>query len=240
MKNILLVSLLVVFAACSKKEESKTENMPLEEVHIIEVDSVPGQNQYIVTEEIFWLMPQEQEDHFEKAKDNHEQKEFKSAAAEIRKSTLYLDQEIAKAKEGDGKNSLITAKAQLASLGDRLERGDKVTPLELKEAFYQTNKALYRNYLYQQATVTSDYDFEKNKVDAHLDAALQRVKNAEKWSGKKLDKEGNEIIEEGKNMSQKIKEATKQDKKALVKAWNEFLKKLRALDDKLEGNDGVY
>lgn len=239
MKDILLISTIVVLTSCSKQQEVKVENQPIEEIRIIEVDSVPGKKQYTISEEVYWILPDEQESHFEEAKAKHEKKEFQAAAAEIQLAVLYLNHEMDNASS-ESKQDLSLVRDNLINIEERLEKGDKVTEIELRQAFYQTNKTLYRNYINQQADVTLDYDLEKNNVDARLDAAIQRVRNAEKWSGKKLDSESNGIIEEGKSLSHKIKESTKQDKEVLAKSWNEFLKKLKRLDEKLEGNSGVY
>ena len=233
MKNSLIVSFLVVLAACAQKQEP-TQNQPVEKITVVEVDSVPGKNEYVVTEDVFWLLPEEQENHFIKAKELYGKKELKAASSEVKKASFYLEQEIGKA-EGKGKETLISAKNKLENLSGRLEKGAKVSEAELVNSFYETNIALCRNYIMQQTVLAEGYKDEKNKIGANLDIALKRVENAERWSGKKLDSESSKIVEEGKIFSQKIKNDFDKDKAALAKEWNIFIKKLKKLDEKLEG-----
>jgi hypothetical protein len=181
------------------------------------------------------LLPEEQENHFIKAKELYGKKELKAAASEVRKATLYVNQELKKS-EGKGKETLSAVKTKLQSLSDRMEKGEKVSETELVNSFYETNLALYRNYVMQQTVLEESYTNERYKVGDHLNIALKRVENAERWSGKKLDSESGKIVEEGKTLSQKIKNGLDKDKDALVKEWNVFLKKLKKLDEKLEGN----
>jgi DNA-directed RNA polymerase subunit F len=94
---------------------------------------------------------------------------------------------------------------------------------------------LYRNYLASQNKVSSNYISDENGVSEKLDAALAHLENAEKWSGKKFTKADHEIISEGKSLSKRTKTGFQKDEETLKKDWSTFLKKLKTLDDKLEG-----
>ena len=236
MKRISFIIIPVILVACSgNKSESGKELKPTEEIEMVEVDSVPNKNgEYLVTDEVFMVLQEEPENHFNKAKQNIASNELNAAANEIKKASVYLDLEISKAEKKD-KEKLILAKDKLNTLTERLKKGEKVKEPEIGQAFYDANVALYGSYITQYDNITTN-NKEKKGGNSYLDAALQKVENAEKWSSRKFDKETQKTIEEGKTLSSKFKTDLKEDKESIKKEWSDFLKKLKILDKKLEGN----
>jgi hypothetical protein len=94
----------MISVSCSNKQE--TNNIPISTQPVQELprvaDTLPHRkNEYVVTEEIFWLLSEEQEGHFEKAKEKYDKKELKTSASEIRKAILLIDMEIVTAEESE-------------------------------------------------------------------------------------------------------------------------------------------
>ncbi len=232
-QSYIVIGLLLLGACTSKENNNKTELVePIETTTIVEVDSIDKKNnKYVVTEEVFWLLPEEQEAHFDKAKENYEKKEFKQAASEIRKALVYLDLEINKAEVPE-KEALLPVKEKLEIISNKLDKGEKVTEAELKKIFHETNVDLYKTYLAQQLKAKWDYDVDKNEISLHLDQAIQKLENTEKWSDDKFDVDTKKLIAEGKSLHQKIKVSLEKDKKSIKKEWQLFLEKLKLMDAK--------
>ncbi|HVD98060.1 MAG TPA: hypothetical protein VNB90_07625 [Cytophagaceae bacterium] len=234
MKHSWLLGVLVIVAACSNpKQENTSTETPVGEITVTEVDSVP--NGYMVTEDVYWLLKDEKEGHFDKAKEKHMKADFKTASDEISKAVLYINQEIEQAADDTEKQRLSAVRDKLTDLANRLVKGEKVTDIELRESFYAANVALYRNYLSKQNKSVEAYNVEKKAVSTYLDAALNTVEHAEKWSDKKFDDKERQVIAEGKTVSQNMKNASA-DKSTFQKDWEAFRQKLKELDDKLEGS----
>jgi hypothetical protein len=158
---------------------------------------------------------------------------MKLAAAEIKKVSAYLEEEIYKAQD---KRQLQAAQITLNELAKRLEKGEQVKESELLTAFMEANVALYKNFTKQYEQLYTDYASESKQISAYLDATLQKIENIDKWSTKKLDKQGQDIIKEGKTLSTQIKKDLKQNNGKAKQEWAKFKEKLRDLDRKLEGN----
>jgi hypothetical protein len=237
MKRIMYFVAAVIFVSCSgNKKESAKQESPVEVVEMIKTDSIPNKNgEYLVTDEVFFVLQEESENHFDKAKQKFGSKEPRIAAREIRKASVYLNFEINKAGRED-KDRLVSARDKLNYLAERLEKKEKVKEVEIRQAFYDANVALYRNYITQYDNITNNYEKEEERINSYLDAAIQKVENADKWSSEKFDKETIKTIDEGKSLSAKIKNELKNDKAEVKEQWAAFRKKLKELDDKLEGN----
>ncbi|HSZ24910.1 MAG TPA: hypothetical protein VK766_04295 [Cytophagaceae bacterium] len=233
----LLIAPVIFLTACEKnqnKENSQIQVLPVDQVTIVQKDSM-GEEKFIVTEEVFWLLQKEQENHFDKVKEKNDSNEFKSAAAEIGKAIVYFDMQTIQADEFE-KPTFMAIKDKLEDISDRLKKGEKIKDIELRESFYEANIALYRHYLNEQHKLRSTYQKEKNVIHAYLDASLQRIENAEKWSTRKFDKLDLKMLEEAKSFSAKAKSDFAKDKESIELEWNNLLKKLKELDEKLEGH----
>ena len=231
MKKYLIILAALFSAGCSESQtKSKIqEEKPIEEIQIIEVDSVRNKkDEYIVTEEIFLLFPEEREAHFDKAKERFDQKEFKMAASEIKKALLYLNLEIDNAGDLE-KKELKALQVKLEDISQRLEKKQAVTSEELEKVFHETNMTLYRIYIAQQNKAKWDYNLDRNAVSLYLDDAIQKLQNAEKWSKQKLSEEDHKTISEGKSFSKKIRNNVKKDTAALEKEWNTLIAKLKTI-----------
>jgi hypothetical protein len=235
-KKIMIVSLLFATFSCKQEAPKEAELVPVSETAVVEVDSMPGKKgEYVVTEEVFWVLQEEPENHFEKANQHYAKKELSIAGKEIKKASAYLGMEINKVDE-KGKAPLQAAKGKLDSLSTRLEKGEKVKESELKSAFHKVNLALYKTYINQSDKIGGDYEQDREMIGLYLDAALEKAENAEKWSGKKLDEQSLTTIKEGKVLSQRFKTDLKGDNESIKKEWAAFKTKVRDLDIKLEGN----
>jgi hypothetical protein len=233
MKRIVFMAVSTIFVACSgNKNESAKQETPMEVIEVVNVDSIPDKNgEYQVTDEVFFVLQEESENHFDNAKLKFGSKAPHIAAREIRKAVVYLTLEINKAK-GDDRARLVSAKDKLNYLAERLEKKENVKEIEIRQAFYDANIALYRNYITQYDYITNNYNNEEKGINSYLDAAIQKVENADKWSSEKFDKETRKTIEDGKALSAKFKK----DRTGIKEEWAAFRKKLKALDDKLEGS----
>jgi hypothetical protein len=236
MKRIAFIVVSVIFVSCSGKNQSVKQEAPVEVMEVVEVDSIPGKDgEYKVTDEVFFVLQEEPENHLDKANLKFSSKEPHMAAGEIRKAAVYLTFEINKAK-GEDKERLVSARDKLNYLSERLEKKEKVKEVEIRQAFYDANIALYRNYITQYDDITNNFDREEKGINSYFDAAIQKIENADKWSSEKFDKESQKTIDEGKLLSARIKNELKNDRAEAKKEWTAFRKKLKELDDKLEGN----
>ena len=240
MKNKLtLVSLLLSMMACKNENHEHKTSEILNKAEVVEIDSVPGEKgRYVITEEIFWVIQEEPENHFDEAKEKFIGKELKAAGNEIQKASTYLDLEINKS-EGTEKLKLRSAKDKLAALATRLNKGEKVTETEIKQSFYLANVALYKSYIRQHDNIQNSFASENTKIGMYLDAALQKVENSKKWSDNKLEDKYENILSEGKELSKRLKTDLKNDEKEASKEWKVFKEKLKALDERLEGNTNL-
>jgi hypothetical protein len=235
-KHFVFVSALLAVLACKKEDQASEKQIPISETVVVEVDSVPGKKgEYTMTEDVFLVIQEEPENHFDEAKERYVTKNLTEAAKEVRKSAAYLQLELNK-KEISGKEQLQVAKDSLDQLAVRLEKGEKVKEAELKKAFYSANVALYKSYLGEYDKIHSSYASESDHIGMYFDAAIQKVENAEKWSDHSLGAEYKKTIEEGKALSQRLKTDLKNDKEAAKKEWAAFKEKLKVLDEKLEGS----
>jgi hypothetical protein len=107
---LIYVSVLIALWGCKQEDKNEKVLVPVSETDVVEVDSIAGRKgEYLVSEEVFWLMQEEPEYHFEKAKQNHISKEMGAAAAEIKKASVYIGSEIKNAGNEE-KDQLQTAK----------------------------------------------------------------------------------------------------------------------------------
>lgn len=218
--------------ACKKEKDNAVHGSSKSE--LVPFDSLATrQKAMLISEDLFWLIQQEPENHLDKAKQKYLSKEMKLAAAEIKKVSAYLEEEIYKAQD---KRQLQAAQITLNELAKRLEKGEQVKESELLTAFMEANVALYKNFTKQYEQLYTDYASESKQISAYLDATLQKIENIDKWSTKKLDKQGQDIIKEGKTLSTQIKKDLKQNNGKAKQEWAKFKEKLRDLDRKLEGN----
>jgi hypothetical protein len=236
MKQILLlVAISLIVLGCSMPDK-KNEQKTIEGIGGIGADSVPGKkNEYVITEEVFWVIQEEPENHFMKAKQKYMAKEPKVAAAEIRKAIVYMNLEIDKTSD-EQRELLIPAKDKLTNIAERLEKGEKVKEKELNEAFYNSNIALYENYWREFNNIAVGDILDENKTDYYLEAAMGKIEANDKWAAKPMDKDTREVVNEGKSLSARFKKELKKDREAIKREWLIFVEKLKRLDEKLEGN----
>ncbi len=231
--TIFVLSLIGILA-CKKEKASERAPHLINKSELISFDSIPTKKEEVlISQDLFWIIQQEPENHFDKAKQNFKSKEMKLAAAEIKKVSAYLEEEIKKAEH---KQQLQAAQIKLNELAQRLEKGELVKESVLVNAFMEANVALYKNFTAQYEQLYTDYASESKQISAYLDATLQKIENIDKWSSKKIDKEGQDIIKEGKTLSTKIKKDLKQNNGKAKQEWAKFKEKLKNLDRQLEGN----
>jgi hypothetical protein len=143
-------------------------------------------------EDIWIVLVDEPEVHFQKAHEFFVKKDFKAAASEIRKGAAFVKLEAGRST-AEGKEALAASADQLGKLADDVEKGTATSEKQLKDAFARADHAL-ANHHYLKA---SEYWAKKDatKTGHALKAATQALEQSAGWSGHKLEAAAVDVIE---------------------------------------------
>jgi hypothetical protein len=156
-------------------------------------------------EDIWIVLVDEPEFHFQKAHEFFLKKDFKAAASEIRKGSAFLKLEAGRSTE-EGKEALAASADELGKLADDVQKGTVASEKQLKDAFARADHAL-ANHHYLKA---SEYWAKKDEKKAGhaLKAAAQALEHAGAWSGHKLETAAVDVIKGVREAAGKLVEST--------------------------------
>jgi hypothetical protein len=156
-------------------------------------------------EDIWIVLVDEPEFHFQKAHEFFLKKDFKAAASEIRKGAAFLKLEAGRST-AEGKKALAASADELGKLADDVQKGTVASEKQLKDAFARADHAL-ANHHYLKA---SEYWAKKDEKKAGhaLKAAAQHLEQAAAWSGHKLEAGALDVIDGVRAGAGKLTEGT--------------------------------
>lgn len=172
-----------------------------------QVDAIIN-NAYKADTERDWIVvnewaayPDEPDQHFRRASDNFAKKDYRAAAAEIRKGVAFLRLEAGRAT-ADGKAALQSSAQELSQLADKVEKGAVRDASELNQPFAKANHALAQAH-YRNASES----WARKAVDAtgyELKAAASDVEKAFAWAGQKVEAGTSDVINDTRLVARKL------------------------------------
>ena len=138
---------------------------------------------------------------FKKARENFLRKDFKDAAADIRKGQSFVKQEADRAT-GEAKQTLTASAQELNKLAEELQKRTIHSVKELDEVFARTHHALAKYY--QQKASESWTKREISEAGHYLKLAAAHLESALAWAGQQIEAEGAAAVEEAKRVGDKM------------------------------------
>jgi hypothetical protein len=177
---------------CPANAETQTPQKPLGDSTLYE-------------EDIWIVLIDEPEFHFQKAHEFFLKKDFKAAASEIRKGAAFLKLEAGRST-AEGRKTLMASASELGKLANDVEKGIVTSEGELKDAFTRADFALANHH----NMTASEYWAKKDakKTGYALKAAAQALEQAAEWSDHKLETTATDIIKVAREGAGKLIEST--------------------------------
>lgn len=139
------------------------------------------ERRWLVTDVAVWYpVTEEPQRHFSSAVEAYAKKDYKAAAAEIRKATGYLRLEAARVT-GDAKQALDGSVAEIDKLAASVEKGAVKDEKVMDKAFANANHALA--LAHRTKAVESWARKEYNEAGYELKAAAHGLESAAGWAG---------------------------------------------------------
>lgn len=138
---------------------------------------------------------------FHKARENFLKKDFKDAAAEIRKGEAFVKQEAGQAT-GEAKQALSASVQELDKLADEVQKRTVSSVKELERTFARAHYALALHYLLKASESWGKKAISEAGQD--LKAAAVHLENGLAWAGHRLEGEGVAAVKEAKQMGEKM------------------------------------
>jgi hypothetical protein len=164
---------------------------------------------WIVVEEEIWLaFPDEPGSQFHQAHENFLKRDYKAAAANMRKAMGFMKLEAARAT-GDANKTLTASIHELEKLADDVENGTVSSARKLSQAFSRAHEALaiHHHALASQAWAKK----EGTKVGHALKASAMHFESAAAWAGYKLEAGAEASLQLARSVGQKITEGGQLD-----------------------------
>ncbi|MEE9911014.1 MAG: hypothetical protein K4571_04750 [Deltaproteobacteria bacterium] len=139
---------------------------------------------------------------FQKAKQDYLQKNFDSAAGQIKKGADYMKAESAKAS-AKGKEALTASAEELDKLAADMKRGAVASEKKMEDAFARAYLALASN---EHIKSTESWARKESaKAGAALESAGRNLEKSFAWAGQKVEKGTNDVLKKSEELSQKLK-----------------------------------
>ena len=172
----------------------------------------------------------EPEEHFRKARESFLKKDFKAAAAEIRKGEAILKSETRHATE-EAKEALTASSRELETLAQGVEKGTVTSTQELRRAFARADLALAKQH-YQKAAASWSKK-EIKKAGHELKAAANDVELASAWGGHKLEATTAAVIKDARAVAAKLIEETSRTTDEVSKGLDAVGKEIGKLGEQM-------
>jgi hypothetical protein len=144
--------------------------------------ATPGPEYVIVEEEVWTVLADEPQQHFQEAHEQFVKKDLKAAAAEVRKGAAFLRLEAARAT-GASKEALAASIKELDSLAGKVESGGVTAASDLDHAFARAEHALASEHLARAKESWAKKDLKR--AGGALKAAATSLEHALAWAGRK-------------------------------------------------------
>jgi len=141
---------------------------------------------------------------FKKARENFPRKDFKDAAADIRKGQAFVKQEADRAT-GEAKQTLTASAQDLNKLAEELQKRTIRSVKDLDSVFARTHHTLAKYY--QQKASESWTKRAISEAGHYLKLAAAHLESALAWAGQQIEAEGAAAVEEAKRVGEKMEKA---------------------------------
>jgi hypothetical protein len=141
----------------------------------------PGPEYVIVEEDVWVVLADEPQQHFQAAHENFVKKDLKAAAVEIRKGAAFLRLEGARAT-GASKDALAASIKELDTLAAKVESGGVTAASDLDHAFARAEHALASEHLARAKEAWAKKDLKR--AGHALKAAATSLEHAVAWAGR--------------------------------------------------------
>ncbi|MBN1842609.1 MAG: hypothetical protein JW883_10060 [Deltaproteobacteria bacterium] len=187
---------------------------------------------WIVVEEEIWLaFPDEPGAQFHQAHENFLKRDYKAAAANMRKAVGFMKLETARAA-GDAKKALTASIHKLEKLADDVEKGTVSSARKLSEAFSRAHEALAIQHHAKASEAWAKK--QSTKVGRALKAAAMHLESAAAWSGQKLEAGDHASLQLARSVGKKITEGASWTAEEAGKAIEGLGRGLKALGERIE------
>ncbi len=168
---------------------------------------------------------------FHKAREIFFKRDAQAAATEIRKGTVFLKLEAARAST-KGREALLASVHELEKLADAVEKGTVASVKELDHSFARAHNAL-TEHPHLKATESWAKN-EPKKTGHYLKAAATHLENAISWSGHKLESGVKKFTNGTRVLAGKMIEGTGWVPKEIGKGIEEIGIEIQKLGQKIE------
>ncbi len=159
----------------------------------------------VVEEDVLTVFVDAPGESFHKARESFLKKDFKTSAAEIRKSAAFLKLQAARAA-GEGKKGLMASIDELEKLAKDVESGTVTSATMLDQAFAQAHHALAQHHYLKAIEYKAKGD---SVMFGHaLKAAVIHLEHGFAWAGQKLESATVALIKDVGLVSGKLIEGT--------------------------------
>jgi hypothetical protein len=157
---------------------------------------------YIVVEEdVAIVLADEHEHYFNKAHEAFLKKNYKTAAADIRKAVGFLKLDAA-AADIEGEKAISDSVNELEKLAKDTEKGKVTTAKVLEQAFSRADYAVAKA---QQVKANESWLKKKAEETGHaLKSAALHFENAAKWAGHKLETGTVDVVKGARKVAGKL------------------------------------
>ena len=160
------------------------------------------EHRWLVTDVATWYpVSEEPQRHFGAATEAYAKKEYKAAAAEIRKGTSYLRLEAGRAS-GEAKKALDSSVAELDKLAAAVEKGTVKGQQSLDREFAKADRALALEHRAEAAESWARKEYDQAGYE--LKAAGHALDSAAAWAGAKAKAGASSISADTRTLGDKL------------------------------------
>ena len=191
------------------------------------------ERRWLVTDVTTWYpVSEEPQRYFTDAVAAYAKKDYKAAAADIRKATSYLRLEAARAT-GAAKEELETSVAQLGVLAASVEKGATKDDQLMVKAFAKADHALALEHRSKAAESWARKDYDKAGYE--LKAAAHGVESAAGWLGGEVTSGASATVADARALGDKLASGASWTHDEVAKGFDSLGNSINALGQKIGG-----
>jgi hypothetical protein len=221
-KNLLAVTVLIFFVGivwiCAPRTKAQDTQKPLG-------------NWSVYESEIWKVLIDEPEIHFQKAHELYMKKDYAGSASEIRKGSAFVKLEAT--RSGDIEKEAMNGLAEdLDQLADSVENGLVVSDTDLKFHFARADQTLVRHHYAKATEYMTKNDIQN--AGHELNGATGYLENAWKWSDKKMDAGSEDAVKGLHSVSGKMIKGSEWTKDEVAKGMQDMGNEMSKLGKAME------
>lgn len=188
---------------------------------------------WLVSDVTTWYpVTEEPQRHFTDAAADYAAKDYKAAAADVRKAVSYLRLEAARAS-GDAKQELRSSVAQLDRLATALDKGAVKDEKKMDMDFAKANHALALEHRAKAAESWARKDY--NQVGYDLKAAAHGLESSARWLGGEASEGAADTVADTRVLGDKLASGASWTREEIGKGFESLGQGINALGQKIGG-----